>query len=259
MVCFSCLQESKVDHSFRKLARPVVKSLFSMFVHANVCISDFALHRFKLRRKQVILGGIDTTQFRPNTDARRNGLPRVVFVGRLIPEKGCHVLIEALRLSATRAKPFILDIVGTGPQQSWLASVVASSDLLQLVCFRGAHRGAALVEILQQADIAVVPSLWDEPFGLVAIEAMACGLPVIGSNVGGLKEITDRAGLSFPRGDADALSALLCELLSDDRRRRFMGRQARNVAIEEFDQRIMSAHYHELFRQLVSPAKSDSA
>ena len=89
---------------------------------------------------------------------------------------------------------------------------MALSDQVQ---FAGVKRGAALAEALNAHRVMVVPSLWNEPFGVVALEGMACGCVVIGSEGGGLKQAIGPAGLTFPNGDVAGLAAAIDKALRD--------------------------------------------
>ena len=137
----------------------------------------------------------------------------LAFLGRLVSDKGCGLLLEAMaRLGAEGLKPRLL-IIGRGPEEPALRSQAAALGLTNQVEFAGALSGEALVQRLNEARILVVPSLWNEPFGIVALEGIACGLAVVGSAGGGLPDAIGPCGLTFPNGDAAALAARLAELL----------------------------------------------
>ena len=251
LVCHRCLREGGADRRGRKLLRPIVKSVLSVFMDANVCVSGFALRRYPLWRKQLIASGIDTTLFRPSRSDPSDEQQRIVFVGRLLREKGCDVLLRALRLCSDKGVPFDLDIVGSGPERADLTDLAHRLELDQRVHFHGEMVGQALVEIVQAAHVAVVPSIWDEPFGLVAVHAFSCGLPVIAAEVGGLGELVEGVGLTFPRGDSEQLALQLERLSSDATRRRRLADRGRREALEKYDHRAMGAAYHRLYRQLL--------
>jgi glycosyltransferase involved in cell wall biosynthesis len=102
--------------------------------------------------------------------------------------------------------------------------------------------------------VVVAPSLWQEPFGLVAVEAMAAGKPVIASRTGGLADIVrdGESGLLVPPGDAPALAAALERLLDDIALRRAMGARARQIAAAEYDWGVVvRRHYLPLLEDLV--------
>ena len=137
--------------------------------------------------------------------------PYVLFAGRLVPEKGVEVLIHAMEhLPDVQCK-----IVGDGPDlarlQEW------ARDLPQ-VEFLGWKTQDELRELYKNARALIVPSLWYEVFGMVAIEAMAMGTPVIASDIGGLPEVVEDGvtGRLFPAGDIGALQQLIREFMSDD-------------------------------------------
>jgi glycogen(starch) synthase len=139
----------------------------------------------------------------------------LLFVGRLVSDKGVDVLLAALgRLAATGTRPR-LTVVGDGPELPALRLQAERLGLQAQVDFAGARTGEALVALLNQHRILVVPSRYDEPFGIVALEGIACGCAVVGSAGGGLPEAIGPCGLTFRNGDAAALAAVLAELMHD--------------------------------------------
>lgn len=139
----------------------------------------------------------------------------LIFVGRLVSDKGADVLIEALAMMQRSGVGARLTIVGDGPERARLTKQVADSDLQSAIDFTGRKSGRELAEILNQHRILVVPSRWQEPFGVVALEAIACGCVVVGSEGGGLAEAIGSCGLTFRNGDAAALANVLTQLLQD--------------------------------------------
>lgn len=156
---------------------------------------------------QVIPNPFDARLFKagPPTQERPNDL---IFLGRLVTEKGLDVLLHAM--TQTRAR---LTIVGAGPERTAMEKLTAQLGLRERVHFSGPVRGSELVALLQQHKILVVPSRYDEPFGVVALEGVACGCVVVGSCGGGLPEAIGPCGLTSPNGNAPALAALLERLL----------------------------------------------
>ncbi|MGN7188367.1 glycosyltransferase family 4 protein [Microbacterium enclense] len=166
-----------------------------------------------LRQEDVVVipNGYRDELFTPGE--RRDRDPRdVVFVGRLVEAKGVQVLLEAL---AALPPDVTLDIVGRGPYEDTLRQIVVDRGLNDRVRFLGQLQGDALVLALRGRGTLVVPSLWNEPFGIVALEGMAAGCWVIASEGGGLSEAVGTAGLTFPNGDAQALAARLTQLIED--------------------------------------------
>lgn len=141
-----------------------------------------------------------------------------VFLGRLVSDKGVALAIEALhQLTALRPtdKRLTLTIVGDGPERQRLDDLVRKYALGESVVFTGTLRGEALVTCLNQHRFLVVPSVWEEPFGNVALEGMACGCLPIVSDGGGLPDAIGKAGLTFARGSVDALTATIQKLIDD--------------------------------------------
>ncbi|MBC8096446.1 MAG: glycosyltransferase family 4 protein [Akkermansiaceae bacterium] len=130
----------------------------------------------------------------------------LIFVGRLVSAKGVDLLIEALaRLRQEGITP-ALTIVGGGPEEAALRDLAWCYGLKGQVKFAG-------VRLLNQHQILVVPSRWAEPFGIVALEGIACGCVVAGSAGGGLKDAIGGCGITFENGDVAALQKALRELL----------------------------------------------
>lgn len=140
------------------------------------------------------------------------GIPRdreLLFVGRLVSDKGCSVLLEALGLLKKEGISPSLTITGSGPEQELLARQAAVLGLADQIRFTGPLRGHQLAREMNRHRTLVVPSLWAEPFGIVALEGIACGCYVIGSNAGGLRDAIGLCGCTFPNGDVSALCAIL--------------------------------------------------
>jgi glycosyltransferase involved in cell wall biosynthesis len=119
----------------------------------------------------------------------------------MVSDKGYDLLLGALRRLAERGVERRLTMVGEGPERGRLEGMAAGLA----VRFAGVLRGEALAAELRRHRVLVVPSRWDEPFGVVALEAIACGCAVIGSSGGGLPEAIGPCGVTFPNGEVGAL------------------------------------------------------
>jgi glycogen synthase len=146
-------------------------------------------------------------------DVPRTG--ELLFLGRLVSDKGVDVLLDALGLLAGRGARPGLTVVGDGPERPTLESQAHRLGIGEQVRFLGSRHGEDVVRLLNAHRILVVPSRYDEPFGIVALEGIACGCLVIGSRGGGLKEAIGPCGLTFDNGDAAGLASLLEEVLAD--------------------------------------------
>lgn len=139
----------------------------------------------------------------------------LVFLGRLVSDKGADILLDALRMLGERGVTPGLTVVGEGPDRAALEAQAHRLGLAERVQFLGVRTGDELVRILNQHRILVAPSRYREPFGIVALEAIACGCVVVGSEGGGLKNAVGPCGRTFPNGDAAALASTLGALLQD--------------------------------------------
>jgi glycosyltransferase involved in cell wall biosynthesis len=159
--------------------------------------------------------------------------PRLLCVGRLIPIKGHLVLLRALAQARMRVPGVTLDVAGRGPLEPALKSYARELGLDNAVRFLGFV--SPVERAIEDAAIVVVPSV-GEGFGMVALEAMERGRPVIASAVGGLPEIVadGETGLVVPAGDAEALGEAIVALASDLERAAAMGRAGRERALAEF-------------------------
>lgn len=149
---------------------------------------------------------------------RIDGMERtreLVFVGRLVSDKGVNVLIDALGVLAKRGQRVGLTVIGDGPELPALRRQVDALGITSQVHFAGRRTGADLVAALNEHRVLVVPSVWQEPFGVVALEAMACGCVPLVSRSGGLPDAAGAAGVVFEPGDSQALAQAIEELLGD--------------------------------------------
>lgn len=138
----------------------------------------------------------------------------IIFVGRLVSDKGADLLLAALtRAELARVR---VTIVGSGPEESALRAQTRASGLETRVTFVGSKTPAALAELLNAHRVLAMPSRRAEPFGVAALEGLACGCVVVGSSEGGLPEAIGPGGVIFPNGDVPALAAALVRALALD-------------------------------------------
>jgi glycosyltransferase involved in cell wall biosynthesis len=158
----------------------------------------------------------------------------VATVAHLIPQKGVDHLLRALAQMRRRAR---LQVIGDGPEASRLSALAAELGIGDRVQLLGLRDDVA--EVLQAADVFVHPAIWGEAFGLTIAEAMATGLPVVASRVGGIPELVTHGetGLLVPPGDAGALAGALDRLAADGEERARLGANARQRVLERFDLR----------------------
>jgi len=163
-------------------------------------------------RGPVIPNSYNETLFRELPDVPRDR--DVVYLGRLKAFKGPDLLIDSLTRLAACGRHLTATIIGMGPQADELKRQAAAAGLAAQVEFPGPLQGDALVRMLNRHRIMVVPSRWEEPFGLVALEGMACGCVVVVANSGALPEVVGPCGPVVPKNDRIALAAELDRLVS---------------------------------------------
>jgi glycosyltransferase involved in cell wall biosynthesis len=220
-------------------------------VQRNVSISAWLSQCLRLPRCRIIANPVHP-RFRPAPEVKPGN--RFCFVGRLVADKGCDLLLEALAHCARRGQRFEADIYGDGPERSRLQTLARTLGLTDQVAFHGAVQGEALPEVYRRSLALVVPSRWPEPLGIVALEAMACGRAVIGSAAGGLGEVLCGVGLQFPNGDAVALSHCLERIAADAALRSEL--EARSlVRARSFSLEHIAGCYHELYQELLAETR----
>lgn len=185
---------------------------------------------------RVIRNGIDAAlwPFAPRTP--RRGPAQLLYLGRLEYEKGVHDAIAALPRIRRTHPGTTLTIAGTGTQQQWLIEQARKHKVLKAVTFVGHLDHEALVRLLHQSDAAVLPSHY-EPFGIVALEAAATGIPLVTSNVGGLGEavINGQTGMSYAPRDVAGLAAAVRSVLDDPDAAQRRAIAARERLTSDFD------------------------
>jgi glycosyltransferase involved in cell wall biosynthesis len=189
---------------------------------------------------------VATSMFEPGNS--RDG-QKLLFVGRLNPQKGVEHLLHAL--SQMKA-PATLDIVGDGPSRSGLESQARELGIASRVRWHGQVSQTELPRFYQTAAAVVVPSA-DEGLGLVAVEALLCETPVVAFDSGGLRDVIqhDKTGLLVKPGDRAALAAALDDLLARDGRGGDLGRAGRLYALSAFAPESTARRYADIYRQVL--------
>lgn len=203
---------------------------------------------------QIIPTGVDLSHFRPAVATHRSGETlRILGVGNLVPEKGFDVLLDAVAALPADARVEV-QIIGDGRESTPLKRRAARLGL-DRARFDGVVPPSRMPEAFRSADIVVVPSR-SEGLGQVAIEASACGVPVVATRVGGLPEVVHdgTSGLLVPPNDARALSAALARLHRDPALLAKLGANGPK-SVAEFDLDVLAARVARLYDTLVSVAR----
>ncbi|MGQ9823848.1 MAG: 1,4-alpha-glucan branching protein domain-containing protein [Desulfotomaculales bacterium] len=189
---------------------------------------------------------------RPGPSRREKGArPLVLFFGRLVPEKGVQVLLEAMPAVAGRVPGVRLKVAGKGPYEEYLRDLACRLKVAERVEFVGYVDDQERNRLLREGWAAAFPSLY-EPFGIVALEAMAAGVPVVVSDTGGLGDIVEHGvdGYKVPPGKSDLLAYYLSELLANPLLAEELCRQAWRKVLTLYDWRYIAAATREVYGEL---------
>ena len=201
--------------------------------------------------------GVDPEVMRPATGAERQrsaGRGFIVgYVGRLVEEKGVDLLLEALAGLEGTWRAYIL---GSGPEREALQARSRRLGLSHRISFDEWIPSSHTPGYYRQLDVLVLPSRtrsnWKEQFGRVLVEAMACGVPVIGSDSGEIPNVIGEAGLIFPEGDANALQQHLAQLLRDQDLKASLAEKGRKRVLAQYTQAKVAAQTHRVYQQILA-------
>jgi glycogen synthase len=205
----------------------------------------------------VISNGIDIEKFSPPRSPRpERKSVRLVCVCRLVPRKGVDVLLEAMAL--LRQEPVTLEIIGTGELEETLRERARALGVHRRVHFKGYVAQDELGAHYRRADAFVLPSL-AESFGMVLLEAMSCGLPVVASRTGGIPEtVTDgENGLLVPAGDPRELAAALRRLVNDRELRLEIGENNVRKVRARYTWAKVAEQYEHTYRHVLESARAE--
>lgn len=213
--------------------------------------------KMKADKVQVLPIAIDTAWFKPEKDTEKvkeklglSGSKVILFVGRKCPEKGPLSLIEALP-TIIHYDPKVLAIF-IGPDYFFDANSTAYTGMLLIrakelkvedhVIFKSFIPAYDLMQYYNAADIFVCPSIWEEPSGMVILEALACEKPVIASNVGGIPEIISQGinGILVCPGKPKEIANAVTYLLKNPEFAKYLGKNGRRIVVEKFSFEVVS-------------------
>ncbi|BAI62782.1 putative glycosyltransferase [Methanocella paludicola SANAE] len=216
-------------------------------------------------RIRVVPAGIDTGRFKPapaDPELRKKlGASDddllVLYMGRLVKEKGVYDLLHAAMLIARdpELKSVKIAMVGTGPEKDAVAERIAPAGLRERVLLAGGFSYSAVPDLYNAADTFILPSIpapfWQEQFGMVLVEAMASGLPVISTMSGSIPEVVGDAGILIQPNDPLSIYNEIKRLAADASAREAYGKRGRRRALEKFDTRIVSEQVEAIYRDLM--------
>jgi glycosyltransferase involved in cell wall biosynthesis len=228
---------------------------------AVVTVSDYAVRLLQARfpesaaKVHRVYNGVDLSHFHP-TDFG-NSKPAIVSIGRLIEKKGFGDLVTACGLLRSRGHAFVCRIIGEGPLEESLRAQIVAKGLEQEVELTGPQTQAQIAGRLAHATMFVLPCTREADGGMdnlptVIMEAMAAGLPVISTPLGGIPEMIEPGvnGELAPEGDPEALCAAIERLIADPGKARTFGDRGREIAREKFSIETSARQLQALFETI---------
>lgn len=214
---------------------------------------------FAGRDYPIIPMGIDTDLFVPLAAKPKHDKLEILFVGRVASDKGPIYLVKAINeLVASNQKKLHLTIVGSGPELARLQSYVGRHKLAKFIDFAGWTQHEELPKYYASADLLVAPSIinkngWQEAFGLIFAEALACGTAVIGTSTGGIKDIVrdGETGFLVEQKDPTALALAIQKFLDDPALVITMGQRGRKFIVNNFAKDKTAKRYQQIFDELI--------
>lgn len=204
----------------------VVNSADKVIAVSNACAEELKV-LYGIKSPEIIPNAVDSTFFSP-AHHKDNPKPYVLYTGRLSPEKGLIDLIACAKIVSKDLPELKFALSGRGPLERHLKKMVAKHDLQKRFHFVGYVNRDILLKYYQNATIYVLPSYW-EGLPTTLLEAMACGLPVVGTAVAGTSEVIadHKTGFLVPPHNPEKLASAILELLDNETLREEIGSEAR--------------------------------
>ncbi len=211
-------------------------------VFRNIAISEALVSALPV--KSLVIGDpFDPSEFKDCGENYRT--KDIVFMGRLVAEKGCDLVLRALKMLKDEGISPSFLVIGDGPEMPTLKRLTAELGLSDQVRFRGTLREGRGREMAQH-KIMVIPSTCKEGFGVVALEGLAAGCVLVAASAGGLPEAVGQCGVLFPIGDVKAMASALKELLHNAELRKQLMNESQDH-LQRFQPETIAMQYMEVF------------
>jgi glycosyltransferase involved in cell wall biosynthesis len=272
---------TKVVHTFHSPSTSSSRILeyFSPMVDALIFVSKATQEQYqkhsKIKNKNILIipGGVDDVIFYPRNETECALLRQkykdkigvcetdklILFVGRVVEDKGVLPLVKSIAIAKEQIPNVKLIIVGPYNRSKAqiefyqrLKEVIVQLHLNESIFFAGVVSNEIMIDLYALCDISVCPSIWQEPLGIVVLEAMASGKPVIATNAGGLPHLVTngKTGYIVEANNHIELATKMIELLRNDELRIRMGDNARVYAEQFYSIKVMTDKYMQLYNQL---------
>ena len=235
-------------HGFLKMQKKVAPKLQKIICPSaqskEDVIGEFLVERDSI---DVVLNGIDVNSFRFRGDKRPHTNRIVTTASADIPLKGLKYLIRSLPEIIKKFPDTNLQVIGRSPQGGGIRKLISKLNLVDKVSFHSQLSESEVVEIYSCAEIAVIPSLY-EGFGFGAGEAMSCGVPLISTTSGGLKEVIGDAAIIIKSGSSEEIEKAVIELFSNPNKQELYSHLGRKRMEDKFDWLVSANQYLEIFK-----------
>ncbi len=209
-------------------------------------LSDHLSSRLHLPKSLIIRNGVPQAESLDRSIANGERKMGFAYLGRLVVEKGVHVLIEAARILKGRGKEFRVLLIGDGPEKETLLAQVREANLDHIVAFLGFRTGEDLQEALSEPCVLVMPSVCQDVAPFAPLEQMMMGRTIIASDIGGLSEEVGGTGLKFRPGHAEELADRMEQAIATPELLAELGQKARERMLKLYTAEKMIGAYRYL-------------
>ena len=199
---------------------------------------------------EVILNGIDINRFVPSPSDSVKANRIITTASADIPLKGLKYLIQALPEILKSFPKTTLTVIGKAPSNSEVSKLISNLDLKEIISFKSGISENEIVDLYRASEIAVIPSLY-EGFGFGAGEAMACGVPLISTHSGGLKEVVGDCAIKILPSSADEIEKAVINLFNNQEKRKELSAKGRQRMETKFDWKIAASSYEASFQEVI--------
>lgn len=235
------------------------------FPHRIIAVSKAAkafIEHFTDSPVEIIPNGVDDEVFRPISEGEKEKVKEelsiegrvVLYVSRMSPRKGAHVLLNAFQRVLKEVDNAILVMVGSGEMLPILKAQAKFLGIEDRVRFMGYVPSKLLPKLYASADVFVLPSITAEAFGIVVLEAMASGVPVVATTVGGIPEVIKESGsgILVSPGDEAELAKAIVDILSNEEFARKLGEAGRRAVEEKYSWKVVASKIEKAYEEVLS-------
>ncbi len=216
-------------------------------------VEEFSVHENKI---EVILNGIDINKFMPGPSNLVRDNTIITTASADIPLKGLKFLVQALPKIITYFPKTTLTVIGKSPSDSEVSELIDSLNLNDVITFKSGISEEEIVNLYHSSEIAVIPSLY-EGFGFGAGEAMACGVPLISTHSGGLKEVVGESALKISPSSVQEIEEAVINLFNDEAKKKELSIKGRQRMEAKFDWKIAAKYYESSFKEVIETFKNE--